>query len=360
MQRSLWLESNERRSGARKNLSSLKPQRRLHCFTHMRKWLIKVGTVGILGSIFLISTHAYALEVVYLAIPTKSFQHVIYYLAKDRGYMEESGIDLKIQLIRPAASIQALMTNSVHFTLSGTSALIAASKGNAPLKVILAANKNVLQWALGGPGVTAVSDLRGKQIATPGVASVSTYMFKQILAKNNLNPDKDVVFFNPGPGNHLSTLLAGVADAAILGAEQRYVAIDSGMNELSYLGGEVKNSWGTLATSDRLIQEQPKLVAGFLKAALKSLRFIRGHRAATIAAITEFSEVDAKLAGRVYDDLINTFTHDGTVDKQTQTNDLDVISHVAGIDRPLSVTRAYDFSLVRKANRELTRAGWHP
>ena len=360
MQRWVRLRVNELRSRTQRENSVKKHLTPLNRFAHSRTWRIKAGTVGLPGSIFLISAHVHALEVVHLAIPTKSFQHVIYYLAQDRGYMEQSGIALKIQLIRPAASIQALMTNSVHFTLSGTSALIAASKGNAPLKVVLAANKNVLQWVLGGPKVTEVSALRGKQIATPGVASVSTYIFKQVLAKNNLNPDQDVVFFDPGPGNHLSTLLAGVADAAILGAEQKYIAVDSGMNELSYLGREVKNSWGTLATSDRLIHEQPRLISDFLKAALKSIRFIRRHRAATIAAITKFAEVDAKLAGRVYDDLLNTFTHDGTVDEETQKNDLAVISHITGIDEPIPVARAYDFSQVRGADRELTRAGWLP
>ena len=43
----------------------------------------------------------HALEVVDLAIPTKSFQHVIYYIAQNRGYMEQSGIDLK-DSINPA------------------------------------------------------------------------------------------------------------------------------------------------------------------------------------------------------------------------------------------------------------------
>jgi hypothetical protein len=44
---------------------------------------------------------------------------------------------------------------------------------------------------------------------------------------------------------------------------------DHGMKDLMYLGKEVKNSWGTVATTDRFIKEQPKLMAGFMRATLK-------------------------------------------------------------------------------------------
>ena len=72
--------------------------------------------------------------------------------------------------------------------------------------------------------------------------------------------------------------------------EHRYVGLDAGMKELFFFGNEVKNSWGTLATTDRMIKEQPKLVAGFIKATLKSLRLIRQDRETTIAGIMKFSD----------------------------------------------------------------------
>lgn len=307
-----------------------------------------------------LTSRSQASDVVHLAIPTNSFQHVLYPIARDREYMEQEGIDLRIVLVAPSVSIQGLMTKSVHFTLSGTSALIARSKSGAPLKVVLAANKQVLQWVLAQPDVSSPGLLKGKKIATPGVASSSTFMTKQALAKHGLNSDKDVVFLDPGAGNHLKALLAGAVDGAILGAEQRYVALNAGMKELFFLGNEVKNSWGTLATSERIMHDERKLVSGFLKATLKSLKFIRHNRNATIAAIMKFSQVDARLAGRVYDDLIGTFTTDGTVDEETQKNDLAIIRHVAGVSEIMPIDRAYDFSLVRAADHELTQSGWHP
>ena len=303
---------------------------------------------------------ALALDSVNLAIPTKSFQHVIYPIAQDQRFFEAEGIDVRIILVAPAVSIQALMTKQVHFTLSGTSALIARSRSGAPLKVVLAANKQVLQWLVTRPSITSISQLKNKRIAIPGIASSSTFITKQALPRFHLDPNKDVVFIDPGAGNHLPALLSGAVDGAILGAEQRYSALGAGMLDQLFLGNEVKNSWGTLATSERILQEDANLLYRFFKGTLKALRLIRANRQIATAAIMKFSRVDAVLAGRVYDDLITTFSADGTVDDETQKNDLSIIQQIIGGTEQLPVNRFYDFALARKADRELTQTGWKP
>jgi len=281
-------------------------------------------------------------------------------MAQEQRYLEQEGIDLKIVLVAPAVSIQALTAKSVHFTLAGTSALIARSRSNVPFKVIFAANRQVLQWVLTRPEITSASQLKNKRIATPGVASSSSFMLKTALAKNGVNPDRDVVFLDPGAGNHLPALLAGTVDAAILGAEQRYAAVAAGMLEQFFLGREVKNTWGTLATSERIIQENPRQVAAVLKATLKALRLLRQSRDMATRTMQKFARVDAALSERVYDDLISTFTLDGTVDEETQRSDLAVIRDITQAAEPMAATQAYDFSIVRAANRQLNDAGWRP
>lgn len=299
-----------------------------------------------------------ALETVTMAIPAKSFQQVIYPLAQERGYMREEGIDLKIVFIEPTPSIQAAIAGSVHFTAAGTSALVALSKGGVPLKVVLAVNDRVHQWLLTKPDISSPKALKGKRIATTGVAAVATFMLKQILTKQGLDANKDVIYLDTGTGNQLPALLAGAVDAAVLPVEQRYVGLDSGMKEMFYFGNEVKNSWGTTATTDRLIKEQPKLVGGFVKATLKALRFIRQDREPTINAVVKFSSIDRSLAARIYDDLIGTFTRNGTVDEETQRNDLAIIRQVAGVNEAVAPARAYDFSFATEADRQLS--GWKP
>jgi ABC-type nitrate/sulfonate/bicarbonate transport system substrate-binding protein len=307
------------------------------------------------------ATEAFSLDTVYMAItPGKNFQHVIYPIAQEKGYMQEEGIDLKMLVIAGTPSIQGLLAGSIQFSVAGTSALIAAAKGAAPLKVVLAANDKVHQWLLSKPEITNLKSLKGKRIATGGVAASATFMLKQILIKQGLDPNRDVAYIHQSGGTQLGALLSGSVDAIILGVQPRYIGVNAGMRELFFFGNEVKNSWGTLATSDRFIKEQPKQVAGFIRAALKALRFIRQERDATIAANVKFSGVDRTLAARMYDDLIGTFTRNGTVDEETQKNDLAIIRQIADVSEPIPIARAYDFSFAYDADKQLNQAGWRP
>lgn len=313
-----------------------------------------------MACLLLVGADAFSADSVTLSIPTKTFQQVIYPVAIDRGYMKEEGIDLKLVYVEATPSIQTLLAGSIHFTGSGTSALVAIAKGGAPLKTVLAGNDQVLQWVLTRPNISSVKDLKGKKIATTGIATVAVFMLKQILTKYGLDGNKDVFYVDPGSNNQLTMLLAGAADAAILGPDQRYIGLDNGMKELFYYGKEVKNSWGTLATSDRIIREQPKMVAGFMRASLKALRLVRQDREGTIVAMTKFSGVDRPAAARVYDDLVSTFTRNGAVDEETQRNDLVIIRQVAGVTDDIPISRAYDFSFALEADRQLNQAGWKP
>ncbi len=303
---------------------------------------------------------AFSLETVTVALVAKSFQYVIFPIAQERGYMKEEGIDLKTVFMQTTPSIQALIAGNVQFTSAGSSALVAVAKGGAPLKTVLAVNDRVHQWLLARPDIASIKDLKGKKIAVTGIAAAATFMFKNILPKYGLDGNKDVVFIDPGVGNRLPALLSGAVDAGILSVEERYLGLDHGMKELMYLGNEVKNSWGTVATSDRFIKEQPKTMAGFMRASLKALRLVRQDREGTIAAVVKFSGLQLSSATRMYDDLIGTFTPNGTVDEETQRNDLAVVRQVAGVTENIPIGRAYDFSFALEADQELKHADWRP
>jgi len=132
------------------------------------------------------------------------------------------------------------------------------------------------------------------------------------------------------------------------------------MKEILYLGKEVKNSWGTIATNDAFIKTKPKLMLGSMRAVLKALRLIRQNREIAIGTIMKFCELDRGLATRTYDDMIGSFAVNGIVDEETQKNDLDIVRDVLNLKREIPTSAAYDFSFAKKADAELTQAGWKP
>lgn len=303
---------------------------------------------------------AQSLQTANMAIPARSFQMVIYPLAQQKGYMKEEGLDLRVIYIAPTTSIQAVLGGDAHFTGAGTSALLSIARANAPLKVVVATNDRVLQWLITRPDITSPKELKGKKIATTGVGAVATFMLRQILTKHGLDWNKDVTYLDPGQGNQLTALLAGAMDAAVLSVEQRYVGVDKGMKEMFFFGNEVKNSWGTLATTDKLIKEQPKMVSAFVRATLKALRYIRQDKEGTVAALLKFSGVSRQQASRLYDDLIPSFTRNGSVDEEIQRNDLNIIRQVVNANEAIANAKGYDFSFAVDADQQLNKTGWKP
>jgi hypothetical protein len=62
----------------------------------------------------------------------------------------------------------------------------------------------------------------------------------------------------------------------------------------------------------------------------------------------------------MYDDLISTFTANGSVDEETQRNDLAIVAQIVGVSETIPPARAYDFSFVLEADQQLNKAGWKP
>jgi len=309
--------------------------------------------------IFAAST-LFATDTVTVALTAKAFQYTILPVAQERGYMKEEGLDMKLTYMQAGPSLQAVMAGSAQFSGAGSSALVGISKGNAPMKTVLALNDQVLQWVVARPNVAGPADLKGKKVATAGIASLGTFMLRQILSTKFGVDGKEVIFIDPGPLNRLPSLMSGAADAAIVSAEERYQAVEQGMKDFMYLGKEVKNSWGTIATSDRFIKEQPKQMLGFARAIIKALRYFRNDREGAIAAAVKFTESDRGLVSRMYDDMVKSFTSAGHVDEETQKNDLAIVKLVAEVTEVVPNSKAYDFSFARQAEAQLNKQGWKP
>jgi NitT/TauT family transport system substrate-binding protein len=303
---------------------------------------------------------AWALDRVNVTLPSKSFQFIIFPLARERGYMKEEGIDLNIVVMASTPGLQAVLAGEMDFTGSGSSALVAVTRGNAPLKTVLAVNDQVLQWLMVRPQYSAFKELKNKKVAVTGVAAVATFMLKKVAPKYGLDAEKDLTFLALPPGQRLAALQTGTVDAGLLSSEERFAALDQGMKELLYLGKEVKNSWGTVATNDQFIKEKPKVMHGFMRAVLKALRLVKQNREVAIDTMMKFSELNRDLAARTYDGMIGTFTTNGVVDEETQKNDLEIVREVLKGSTKVPIERAYDFSFAKRADSELSQAGWKP
>jgi len=180
----------------------------------MKKFIRPMISLLVFGMLLLPGKPAFALDKVNVTLPSKSFQFIIFPLAKERGYMKEEGIDLNIVVMASTPGLQAVVAGEMDFTGSGSSALVAVAQSNAPLKTVLAVNDQVLQWLMARPQYGAFKDLKNKKIAVTGVAAVATFMLKKVAPKYGLDGNKDVTFLALPPGQHLAALFNLACDLA--------------------------------------------------------------------------------------------------------------------------------------------------
>src|SRR5438552_2858739 len=123
----------------------------------------------LIGVLLLPGQSVFAFDKINVILPSKSFQFIIFPLAKERGYMREEGIDLNIVVMVSITGLQAVLAGEMDFIGSGSSALVAVTQGNAPLKTVLAVNDQVLQWLTVRPQYSAFEALKNKKVAVTGI-----------------------------------------------------------------------------------------------------------------------------------------------------------------------------------------------
>jgi NitT/TauT family transport system substrate-binding protein len=187
--------------------------------------MIKIMKSGwiIVGVVFLILAPAPDLRAqlskVYVAHPAATLSDAPYYVAIDKGFYREDGLEvLSIFVEGGVRGAQALMAGSIHFSLglgSGTRAALAG----AALKGVFGFNEKPIHSLFGRAdlGVKSPQDLRGKRIAVTSIGSSTDYAARAIMRHFGLNPDKDATIIALGGGTTIwSAIKGGSVEAAIL------------------------------------------------------------------------------------------------------------------------------------------------
>ena len=86
-----------------------------------------------------------------VAVPATSLPFLPIEIAKQRGYDQQNGLDLQVQIIGGTTSVQAMLAGDVDFAASAGAALNAAL-GSAPVVVLLIGIDKSTYVVYGRPG----------------------------------------------------------------------------------------------------------------------------------------------------------------------------------------------------------------
>lgn len=218
--------------------------------------------------------------------------HAPYYLARERGYFAEQGLDVEILEGKGSAATAKLVgAGSSPLGEVDASVVLSAVAEDVPIKVVagLVQKSPLSVIVLKASGIKSPKDLEGKKVGgTP--ASVVTVFFETWLKLNGVNPDK-VQVVSMGP-EVLDTSLVQRQVDGILGFDEHAVKINAAGGDsiaIHYADYGLNLPSTAITANTAFMKEKPAVVRGFVAGALRGWADAQKDPKAAVAAMMKYA-----------------------------------------------------------------------
>lgn len=232
----------------------------------------------------------------YLASPG----HVLYFVAKEKGYFAEEGLDVNLFLFNNSGEgMNAIQSGKLDAGSFGTT---------APLKFIANGSDFTLfggQMNDGSGIVTKperaaefkeLKNFKGKKIATVKLSTVDVVV-RAALLDAGIDWKKDLTIVEmDSPAAVMEAVKKGVVDAGMVWVPHLKNAEKLGLKAAIYSGEiEKMHSCCRQVTLTANIQKDPKTYENFLRALIKAYKFYQTNHEETVDIISKYVKVDKEV-----------------------------------------------------------------
>ena len=115
-----------------------------------------------------------------IAIPGYNITQIAFFIARERGFFKEEGLDVELIQMTGTLANLALMSGEVPFTSVPTAAMTANLRG-ANLRVLFTTFERPLFWLYGRPQIREVRELKNKKVGVGGLNQASYTVTERIV-----------------------------------------------------------------------------------------------------------------------------------------------------------------------------------
>jgi NitT/TauT family transport system substrate-binding protein len=268
-------------------------------------------------------------------------------VARQRGFLREQNLDVKLLLTRSEVDRAALVSGSVDYTLRAGSSFVSAARG-LPVRVVLLGTMRPFWGLVVRPEVKSVTELKGKSMGVPGLLGSQHVSAKFILKHYGLDPDKDVVYRVVETGTRIAAILSGSIDSSMMDYGEAFRAKKAGLKMLVNAADLHALLAGGLAVNIKKLKEQPDQVRRMLKAMTQALKYIQDNPAGTQQVMMNWLKLDREMAADIYQMAKNNYTKNGLVEEAMMNSLVTAMLAEAGIKNVVP-SQLVDFSLLQQA-----------
>jgi NitT/TauT family transport system substrate-binding protein len=296
-----------------------------------------------------------ALEKIVFSIPSRSIAAIDLYVAKERGFFRDEGLDVDIVQIRGNVAIAAALSGQVQATNGVGTVIRALERSEIPLKVLTVSLKRNLFWLVSRKEITSIAQLKNKKLGTTTFGGSQHTAATRLIRKAGLDPDKDITVVVGGDvPAQMQSLVSGVIDAAALSPPTVILARDKyHMNVLGSAVEDLFNLQNGTAVTDKLLRENKPLLRRILRARAKGNRYFLENERGTSEVLAKFQNVDFEVARESYRLAKPAFTTDGIASAKEVDEFLKADAELLKLKEPVAAAKIFDFSLQREVNQEL-------
>ncbi len=326
----------------------------------MRQQNLRSSTISFIVALFACAYVAEA-ATVRVGVADISQSQLSLFVAKDKGYYRQEGLDVELILMPGAIANQALIAGNVEYTTVPTAALTAALQG-APLRVLFTTYQKAMFWLYSRPEIREVKDLVGKKVAVSSIGAAADSALREFLARYGLEAGRDIVVLSIGVGStRFVALQNGTVDAAMLTTPWNFKAPETGLRELvSFVKQDLIRLNGSIVVRDALLQSDRPSVEKFVRATEKGFLSTLHSRSETAAILARNMKISEDLAAKIYDLARPAMTPEGVLSDELQKRALAPMLERLGRRDVPPLDKFFNFSLARKARGELDATGWKP
>ena len=202
-------------------------------------------------------------------------QFAPFYVAVEKGYFEEVGIDLEFDYSYETDGVARVGANDLQFAIvSGEQVPIARAEG-VPIVYVMAWYKDypVAVITDRAAGIESPQDLKGKQIGLPGLFGANYIGLQAILQANGIK-DSDLTLDSIG-FNQVEIFAAGDEDAIVGYIANEPVQLQSLGYDLNVfaVSDYVDLVSNGLITNQTTLDENPELVRAMIGATIKGIKY---------------------------------------------------------------------------------------
>ncbi len=283
---------------------------------------------------------------------SRSIASIDLFVAQERGFFREEGLDPQLVQVRATAAIAALVSGEVH-ALGSVGSVIRAIPRGAPVKVLSISLRRPVFWLVSRPELKSFADLKGKVMGTTTMGGSQHTAGIRMLRRAGLNPDKDVTVVLGGDvPTQLQALVNGSIQVGILSPPIVIVARDKyKMNILANAIDEFSSLQNGLAVLDKNIRDP--LVKKILRARAKGNRYFHQNEKGTAEILAKYLNVDFNTAVETYKLSRAAFTTNGIPNDGEIAEHLKGDQEILGLKEAIAPAKIFDFSLQREVNQEL-------